>query len=112
MPAKIALEDLSGIRNGKHFKCPSCNWSDDADFNGAKNIAFLGLHADQPEGSERPSRKVVNSGLSKALSLRGRVVYVIPICSFIALISACTCLILIPCPGWMSSLKPFTSSKT
>jgi len=58
-----------GIRNGKHFKCPSCNWSGDADFNGAKNIAFLGLHVGQPEGSERPSRKVVNPGLSKALSL-------------------------------------------
>jgi IS605 OrfB family transposase len=58
-----------GIRNGKHFKCTSCNWSGDADFNGACNIAFLGLHVDQPEGSERPSLKVVNPGLLKALSL-------------------------------------------
>jgi len=40
-----------------------------ADFNGACNIAFLGLHVDQPEGSERPSLKVVNPGLLKALSL-------------------------------------------
>jgi IS605 OrfB family transposase len=56
-----------GIRNGKSFKCPSCGWSGDADFNGAKNIAFLGRYVDRPGGSEGlPSIKVVISGLQKA----------------------------------------------
>jgi putative transposase len=57
-----------GIRNGKHFKCHSCDWSGDADFNGASNIAFLGLHVDQPEGSERPS---LLGGLSRAIESSG-----------------------------------------
>jgi len=59
-----------GIRNGKSFKCPSCSWSGDADFNGAKNIAFLGRYVVRPGGSEGlPSIKVVLSGLQKAPSL-------------------------------------------
>lgn len=29
-----------------------CGWSGDADFNGAKNIAFLGRYVDRPGGSE------------------------------------------------------------
>ncbi len=56
-----------GIRNGKSFKCPVCGWSGDADFNGAKNIAFLGRYVDRPGGSEGlPSIKAVLSGLLKA----------------------------------------------
>jgi putative transposase len=56
-----------GIRNGKSFKCPSCSWSGDADFNGAKNIAFLGRYVVRPGGSEGlPSIKAVLSGLLKA----------------------------------------------
>jgi len=43
-----------GTRKGKHFKCLSCNWSGDADFNAARNIAFLGLHVGQPKGSDGP----------------------------------------------------------
>jgi transposase len=90
IPAKIALEDLAGIRegvnqkagknqrrchvcgergirNGKSFKCPSCSWSGDADFNGAKNIAFLGRYVVRPGGSEGlPSIKAVLSELLKA----------------------------------------------
>lgn len=59
-----------GIRNGKSFKCPSCSWSGDADFNGAKNIAFLGRYVVRPGGSEGlPSIKAVLSGLLKAPSL-------------------------------------------
>jgi IS605 OrfB family transposase len=56
-----------GIRNGKSFKCPGCGWSGDADFNGAKNIAFLGRYVVRPGGSEGlPSIKAVLSGLLKA----------------------------------------------
>ena len=56
-----------GIRNGKSFKCPVCGWSGDADFNGAKNIAFLGRYVDRPGGSEvLPNIKAVLSGLLKA----------------------------------------------
>ncbi|NYT08518.1 MAG: transposase, partial [Methanosarcinales archaeon] len=56
-----------GIRNGKSFKCHVCGWSGDADFNGAKNIAFLGRYVDRPGGSEGlPSIKAVLSGLLKA----------------------------------------------
>jgi len=56
-----------GSRNGKHFKCPSCSWSGDADFNGARNIAMLGRYVGAPGGSEElPSIKAVLSGLLKA----------------------------------------------
>jgi putative transposase len=54
-----------GSRNGKHFSCSSCGWSGDADFNGARNIAFLGLHVGQPGGSDLPSLRH-GSGLLKA----------------------------------------------
>lgn len=60
-----------GSRNGKHFKCSSCGWSGDADFNGAQNIAFLSRCVDRPGGSdELPSIKVVLSGLLKAPPFR------------------------------------------
>ncbi|MDD4448916.1 MAG: zinc ribbon domain-containing protein [Methanothrix sp.] len=84
IPAKIALVDPAdtsqtchvwcerGIRNGKSFKCPSCSWSVDADFNGAKNIAFLGRYVVRPGGSEGlPSIKAVLSRLQKAHLLSG-----------------------------------------
>jgi IS605 OrfB family transposase len=38
-------------RNGKRFKCGHCGWVGDADENGAKNIACLGLLLNQPGGS-------------------------------------------------------------
>jgi tRNA(Ile2) C34 agmatinyltransferase TiaS len=31
-----------GIRNGKSFKCPSCSWSGDADFNNAPRALVVG----------------------------------------------------------------------
>jgi IS605 OrfB family transposase len=42
-----------GNRNGKTFRCvnPKCNWKGDSDYNGAKNIAALGLNINQPGGS-------------------------------------------------------------
>ena len=42
-----------GKRNGKKFRCvnPECNWSGDPDYNGAKNIADLGLSINKPRGS-------------------------------------------------------------
>ncbi|MGL5943792.1 MAG: RNA-guided endonuclease InsQ/TnpB family protein [Waterburya sp.] len=42
-----------GNRNGKRFSCsnPSCNWKGDPDYNGAKNLAALGLSINQPGGS-------------------------------------------------------------
>lgn len=42
-----------GNRNGKNFRCvnPQCNWKGDSDYNGAKNIAALGLSINQPRGS-------------------------------------------------------------
>jgi putative transposase len=56
-----------GDRNGKSFQCHVCSWSEDADFNGAKNIAFLGRYVDRPGGSKGlPSIKAVLSGLLKA----------------------------------------------
>jgi len=58
-----------GIRNGKSFKCPTCGWSGDADFNGAKNIALLGRYVVRPRGSEGLSSiTVILSGLRKAPS--------------------------------------------
>jgi putative transposase len=39
-----------GERKGKVFSCPSCGWSGDADFNGARNIADLGAVVSQPGG--------------------------------------------------------------
>jgi putative transposase len=42
-----------GNRSGKSFRCvnPECNWKGDPDYNGAKNIAALGLNINQPGGS-------------------------------------------------------------
>ena len=42
-----------GNRNGKKFQCVNskCNWRGDPDYNGAKNIAALGLSINQPGGS-------------------------------------------------------------
>jgi putative transposase len=42
-----------GNRNGKSFRCvnPRCTWQGDPDYNGAKNIAALGLSINQPGGS-------------------------------------------------------------
>lgn len=38
-------------RSGKTFKCGHCGWHGDADFNGANNIALLGLFINPPGGT-------------------------------------------------------------
>lgn len=38
-------------RNGKNYHCKHCGWIGDADYNGANNIAALGLSVNQPGGS-------------------------------------------------------------
>lgn len=38
-------------RSGKTFKCGYCSWHGDADFNGANNIALVGLSINQPGGT-------------------------------------------------------------
>lgn len=38
-------------RSGKTFKCGHCGWRGDADFNGANNIALVGLSINQPGGT-------------------------------------------------------------
>lgn len=38
-------------RQGKNYHCKHCGWKGDADYNGAKNIAALGLSVNQPGGS-------------------------------------------------------------
>jgi putative transposase len=41
-----------GLRTDKKFGCTNCGWHGDADYNGANMIRLLGLHLDQPEGSD------------------------------------------------------------
>ena len=38
-------------RSGKTFSCGHCKWHGDADFNGANNIALVGLFINQPGGT-------------------------------------------------------------
>jgi len=38
-------------RSGKTFSCGHCGWHGDADFNGANNIALVGLFINQPGGT-------------------------------------------------------------
>jgi IS605 OrfB family transposase len=38
-------------RCGKTFRCGHCNWQGDADFNGANNIALVGLSINHPRGT-------------------------------------------------------------
>jgi IS605 OrfB family transposase len=38
-------------RSGKTFSCGHCGWHGDADFNGASNIALVGLSINQPGGT-------------------------------------------------------------
>ncbi|HEY9741838.1 MAG TPA: transposase, partial [Coleofasciculaceae cyanobacterium] len=38
-------------RSGKTFSCGHCSWHGDADFNGASNIALVGLSINQPGGT-------------------------------------------------------------
>ncbi|OZH55698.1 transposase [Hydrocoleum sp. CS-953] len=56
-------------RKGKNYHCLNCGWKGDADYNGAKNIAALGLSVNQPRGSEFLSCAVV-LGLPKARAVK------------------------------------------
>lgn len=42
---------VKSYRSGKSFACGHCNWSGDADLNGAKNISLLGASINMPGGS-------------------------------------------------------------
>ncbi|WP_293148868.1 MULTISPECIES: transposase [unclassified Microcoleus] len=56
-----------GVRTEKKFKCSNqvCGWVGDADVNGSKMIALVGLSVSQPRGSELLSC-AVTQGLPKA----------------------------------------------
>lgn len=57
-----------GLRSDKKFGCTNCGWHGNADYNGANMIRLLGLHLDQPEGSDYLccSLSTDNSGLLKS----------------------------------------------
>jgi IS605 OrfB family transposase len=57
-----------GLRSEKRFKCGNCELSCDADLNGAKMIALLGLSVSQPGGSNGLycNLSIDSSGLLKA----------------------------------------------
>jgi len=55
-----------GDRDGKRFRCENCDLQIDADRNGAKNIAALGLPVNQPGGSGLFCSLQSSSGLLKA----------------------------------------------
>lgn len=59
-----------GLRSNKNFRCtnPNCRWHGDADVNGSKMIALVGLSVTQPEGSKVLSCNLSydSSGLLKA----------------------------------------------
>ncbi|MBD2204042.1 IS200/IS605 family element transposase accessory protein TnpB [Calothrix sp. FACHB-1219] len=62
-----------GLRSEKKFKCGNCGLSCDADLNGAKMIALLGLSVSQPRGSNGLycNLSTDSSGLLKALTVFG-----------------------------------------
>jgi putative transposase len=62
-----------GLRSDKKFKCGNCNWSGDADFNGAKMISLLGQSVNLPRGSSYLccSLNTDSSGLLKSPALPG-----------------------------------------
>ena len=62
-----------GLRSDKKFKCSNCNWSGDADLNGARMISLLGQSVNLPGGSSYLycSLNTDNSGLLKSPALLG-----------------------------------------
>jgi len=62
-----------GLRSDKKFKCSNCQWSGDADFNGAKMISLLGQSVNLPRGSSYLccSLSTDDSGLLKSPALPG-----------------------------------------
>ncbi|MGL5880582.1 MAG: RNA-guided endonuclease InsQ/TnpB family protein [Xenococcaceae cyanobacterium] len=63
---------IIGNRQGKRFACLNnrCGWIGDADLNGAKNIATLGVQVNNPGGSEIMSCSLQNVVLRAAESPR------------------------------------------
>ncbi len=61
----IHQDDDQSYRHGKRFICgnPACLWAGDADLNGAKNIAALGLSVNQPGN---PSYLCCNLSIDKS----------------------------------------------
>ena len=62
-----------GLRNNKSFKCSNtsrCGWIGDADENGSKMIALMGLSVNQPRGSQLLACPITE-GLPKAPALIG-----------------------------------------
>ena len=61
-----------GLRSNKSFKCSNtiCGWIGDADENGAKMIALVGLSVSQPRGSQLLACPITE-GLLKAPALLG-----------------------------------------
>jgi transposase len=61
-----------GLRTNKSFKCSNknCGWIGDADENGSKMIALVGLSVNQPRGSQLLACPITE-GLLKAPALLG-----------------------------------------
>ncbi|MDJ0574012.1 MAG: transposase [Xenococcaceae cyanobacterium MO_234.B1] len=61
-----------GLRSNKSFKCTNsrCGWIGDADENGSKMIALVGLSVNQPRGSQLLACSITE-GLPKAPTLLG-----------------------------------------
>ncbi len=61
-----------GLRSNKSFKCTNsrCDWIGDADENGSKMIALVGLSVNQPRGSQLLACSITE-GLPKAPTLLG-----------------------------------------
>ncbi|MDJ0589158.1 MAG: zinc ribbon domain-containing protein [Pleurocapsa sp. MO_226.B13] len=59
-----------GLRSNKSFKCSNkvCGWIGDADENGSKMIALVGLSVNQPRGSQLLACPIAE-GLPKASCL-------------------------------------------
>ena len=59
-----------GLRNNKSFKCSNraCGWIGDADLNGSKMIALVGLNVRQPGGNHLLSC-TIDGGLQKAQAI-------------------------------------------
>lgn len=88
-------------RNGKRFKCGHCNWSGDADLNGAKNISALGALVNVPCGSGLFCSLDRNDlGLLKAHTIASASVWVVYHTYFCPVSAACLLLrdFAEPCP--------------
>jgi len=58
-------------RQGKKFLCGHCGWIGDADYNGSKNIAALGVLVNAPEGSGLCCSLLVGSPAQRTVMFQG-----------------------------------------